>query len=132
MQEHKLLEQAKSFFMELQDYITNQLASMDGGQFEQDQWEREEGGGGRSRVLKDGAIFEQAGVNFSHVFGANMPASATAHRPELEGRSFNACGVSLVIHPRNPHIPTTHANVRFLLPKKKVLNPYGGLVVVLT
>lgn len=129
MQEHKLLEQAKSFFMELQDYITNQLADMDGGQFEQDQWEREEGGGGRSRVLKDGVIFEQAGVNFSHVFGANMPSSATAHRPELEGRSFNACGVSLVIHPRNPHIPTTHANVRFFIAEKEGAEPvwwFGG------
>ena len=86
-------------------------------------WQREEGGGGRSRVLKDGNIFEQAGVNYSHVFGANMPASATAHRPELEGRSFNACGVSLVIHPKNPHIPTTHANVRFFIAEKEGAEP---------
>lgn len=129
MHEHKLLEQAKSFFMSLQDNITQQLSNLDGGEFEQDQWIREEGGGGRSRVLKDGNVFEQAGVNFSHVFGANMPASATAHRPELEGRSFNACGVSLVIHPRNPHIPTTHANVRFFIAEKEGAEPvwwFGG------
>ncbi|GAA0306644.1 oxygen-dependent coproporphyrinogen oxidase [Psychrosphaera haliotis] len=129
MHEHKLLEQAKSFFMSLQDNITQQLSKLDGGEFEQDQWIREEGGGGRSRVLKDGNVFEQAGVNFSHVFGANMPASATAHRPELEGRSFNACGVSLVIHPRNPHIPTTHANVRFFIAEKEGAEPvwwFGG------
>lgn len=129
MHEHKLLEQAKSFFKSLQDNITQQLSNLDGGEFEQDQWIREEGGGGRSRVLKDGNVFEQAGVNFSHVFGANMPASATAHRPELEGRSFNACGVSLVIHPRNPHIPTTHANVRFFIAEKEGAEPvwwFGG------
>jgi len=115
--------------MSLQDNITQQLSNLDGGEFEQDQWIREEGGGGRSRVLKDGNVFEQAGVNFSHVFGANMPASATAHRPELEGRSFNACGVSLVIHPRNPHIPTTHANVRFFIAEKEGAEPvwwFGG------
>lgn len=124
-----MLEQAKAFFMALQDNICNALTKLDGSEFEQDQWEREEGGGGRSRVLKDGHVFEQAGVNFSHVFGKNMPASATAHRPELEGRSFNACGVSLVIHPKNPHIPTTHANVRFFIAEKEGADPvwwFGG------
>ncbi len=129
MQEHKLLEQAKSFFMSLQDNICKELSLLDGSEFEQDQWDRPEGGGGRSRVLKGGHVFEQAGVNFSHVFGANMPASATAHRPELAGRSFNACGVSLVIHPRNPHIPTTHANVRFFIAEKEGEDPvwwFGG------
>ena len=124
-----MLEQAKAFFMALQDNICNALTKLDGSEFEQDQWVREEGGGGRSRVLKDGHVFEQAGVNFSHVFGKNMPASATAHRPELEGRSFNACGVSLVIHPKNPHIPTTHANVRFFIAEKEGADPvwwFGG------
>ena len=127
--EHQMLEQVKTFFMSLQDSICQSLTDLDGKSFEQDQWQREEGGGGRSRVLKEGHLFEQAGVNFSHVFGANMPASATAHRPELEGRSFNACGVSLVIHPRNPHIPTTHANVRFFIAEKEGAEPvwwFGG------
>ena len=124
-----MLEQVKTFFMALQDSICNQLSEVDGKEFEQDQWQREGGGGGRSRVLKAGNIFEQAGVNFSHVYGANMPASATAHRPELEGRSFNACGVSLVIHPHNPFIPTTHANVRFFIAEKEGTEPvwwFGG------
>ncbi len=87
------------------------------------------GGGGRSRVLADGAVFEQAGVNFSHVFGAGLPASATAHRPELAGRTFQALGVSLVIHPRNPYVPTSHANVRFFVAEKPGAEPvwwFGG------
>lgn len=124
-----MLEQVKAFFMTLQDQICSDLEAIDGKSFEQDQWQREEGGGGRSRVMKDGNLFEQAGVNYSHVFGANMPASATAHRPELEGRSFNACGVSLVIHPKNPYIPTTHANVRFFIAEKEGSDPvwwFGG------
>lgn len=127
--QNDMLEQVKSFFMSLQDNICNTLSELDGKEFEQDAWQREEGGGGRSRVLKDGNVFEQAGVNFSHVFGANMPASATAHRPELQGRSFNACGVSLVIHPKNPHMPTTHANVRFFIAEKEGTDPvwwFGG------
>ena len=124
-----MLDQVKSFFMSLQDNICNKLTELDGKEFEQDAWQREEGGGGRSRVLKGGNIFEQAGVNYSHVFGANMPASATAHRSELQGRSFNACGVSLVIHPKNPHMPTTHANVRFFIAEKEGADPvwwFGG------
>ncbi|MDO6718859.1 oxygen-dependent coproporphyrinogen oxidase [Psychrosphaera sp. 1_MG-2023] len=124
-----MLDQVKSFFMSLQDQICEQLSTLDGTEFEQDQWIREEGGGGRSRVIKNGNVFEQAGVNFSHVFGANMPASATAHRPELQGRSFNACGVSLVIHPHNPYIPTTHMNVRFFIAEKEGAEPvwwFGG------
>ncbi len=127
--QNEMLEQVKSFFMSLQDSICNRLSELDGKKFEQDAWQREEGGGGRSRVLKDGNVFEQAGVNYSHVFGANMPASATAHRPELQGRSFNACGVSLVIHPKNPHMPTTHANVRFFIAEKEGADPvwwFGG------
>ncbi|MDU0112196.1 oxygen-dependent coproporphyrinogen oxidase [Psychrosphaera aquimarina] len=127
--ENTMLEQVKRFLQSLQDDICTTLTELDGKAFEQDQWQREEGGGGRSRVLKNGNLFEQAGVNFSHVYGANMPASATAHRPELEGRSFNACGVSLVIHPHNPHIPTTHANVRFFIAEKEGEDPvwwFGG------
>jgi coproporphyrinogen III oxidase len=87
------------------------------------------GGGGRSRVLSDGAVFEQAGVNFSHVTGASLPPSATAARPELAGRSFEALGVSLVIHPENPYVPTSHANVRFFVAEKEGQEPvwwFGG------
>lgn len=129
MMKNEMLDQVKSFFMSLQENICHKLAELDGKEFEQDAWRREEGGGGRSRVLKGGNVFEQAGVNYSHVYGANMPASATAHRPELQGRSFNACGVSLVIHPKNPHMPTTHANVRFFIAEKEGAEPvwwFGG------
>ncbi|HET8704771.1 MAG TPA: oxygen-dependent coproporphyrinogen oxidase [Pseudomonadales bacterium] len=94
----------------------------------EDSWERAEGGGGRSRVL-EGSIIEKGGVNFSHVYGTKLPPSATAHRPELAGRSFQAMGVSLVIHPRNPNIPTSHANVRFFIAEKEGADPvwwFGG------
>lgn len=87
------------------------------------------GGGGRTRVLRHGAVIEQGGVNFSHVYGDAMPASATAHRPELAGRRFEAMGVSLVIHPRNPYVPTSHANVRFFIAEKEGEEPiwwFGG------
>lgn len=117
------------FFQQLQQQICQQLSAIDGHTFLVDQWQREEGGGGRSQVLSDGNIFEQAGVNFSHVMGAQLPASATAARPELAGRSFQATGVSLVIHPRNPHIPTTHANVRYFVAEKPGMAPvwwFGG------
>lgn len=120
----------KNFLLSLQDTICQQLAAADGqAQFTEDQWVREEGGGGRSRVLTHGAVFEQAGVNFSHVYGATLPASATAHRPELAGRSFQAMGVSLVIHPLSPFIPTSHANVRFFIAEKEGEAPvwwFGG------
>ena len=100
----------------LHDRITNALQVADGGaEFRRDTWQRPEGGGGESRVLRDGAVFEQAGINFSHVMGGKLPASATAQRPELAGASFEATGVSLVIHPRNPYVPTSHANVRFFM-----------------
>ena len=105
----------KDFLMTLQDSICKQLESIDGQRFVEDAWERELGGGGRSRVIRNGDVFEQGGVNFSHVFGDKMPASATAHRPELAGRQFEAMGVSLVLHPHNPYIPTSHANVRFFI-----------------
>lgn len=120
----------KNYFLSLQDSICKSLEEEDTiGQFEEDNWEREEGGGGRTRVLTDGMVFEQAGVNFSHVSGANLPASATAHRPELAGRSFQAMGVSLVIHPKNPFVPTSHANVRFFIAEKEGEDPiwwFGG------
>jgi len=120
----------KAFLLDLQQRICEGLEQLDGeGVFEADSWKREEGGGGTSRVLTNGKVFEQAGVNFSHVTGAAMPASATAHRPELAGRSFEAMGVSLVIHPKNPFIPTTHANVRFFIAQKEGADPvwwFGG------
>jgi coproporphyrinogen III oxidase len=123
-------QQVKSFLLALQQNICQRLELLDGkATFKADSWKREEGGGGTSRVLTQGKIFEQAGVNFSHVMGASMPASATAHRPELAGRSFEAMGVSLVIHPNNPYIPTTHANVRFFIARKEDADPvwwFGG------
>ena len=82
--------------------------------FREHQWQREQGGGGRSRILENGQVFEKAGINFSHVYGLQLPAAATARRPELAGQRFRAMGVSLVIHPRNPYVPTSHANVRYL------------------
>ncbi len=123
-------EQVKAFLLALQDQICLALADVDGGaSFKEETWERAEGGGGRSRVLTQGNVFEQAGVNFSHVFGDKMPGSATAHRPELAGRGFEAMGVSLVIHPLNPHVPTSHANVRFFIAEKAGEAPvwwFGG------
>jgi len=106
-------EAVQRYLLDLQDRICAALEAVDGGaRFAEDDWERAEGGGGRSRVLAGGAVFEQAGVGFSRVFGPGMPAAATAHRPELSGRSFEAMGVSLVIHPRNPYVPTSHMNIR--------------------
>jgi coproporphyrinogen III oxidase len=103
-----------AYLRDLQDRICSALEAADGvGKFQHDRWQRPEGGGGDSRVLRNGAVFEQAGVNFSHVMGAKLPASATAQRPELADASWIATGVSLVIHPLNPYVPTTHANVRF-------------------
>lgn len=120
----------KAYLLDLQDRICQALQAEDGGaSFVEESWERPEGGGGRSRVLTEGAVIEKGGVNFSHVSGTAMPASATAHRPELAGRSFEAMGVSLVIHPRNPHIPTSHANVRFFIAEKAGAEPvwwFGG------
>lgn len=101
----------KSYLLGLQDSICQALEAEDAqASFQQDQWEREEGGGGRSRVMADGAVFEKAGVGFSHVMGSKLPPSATASRPELAGRSWQAMGVSLVIHPENPYVPTSHAD----------------------
>jgi coproporphyrinogen III oxidase len=122
--------EVKAFLMDLQDRICNELAAADGGaEFVEDSWDRPEGGGGRSRVITNGAVFEKGGVNFSHVHGNQMPASATAHRPELQGRNFEAMGVSLVMHPKNPKVPTSHANVRFFIAEKEGEEPvwwFGG------
>lgn len=128
----------KAYLLNLQDDICQQLAAEETAsvEFITDSWERdgEEGhmgltGGGRSRVLEQGEVIEKGGVNFSHVRGKTLPASATAHRPELAGRSFQALGVSLVIHPRNPYAPTSHANVRMFIAEKEGEAPvwwFGG------
>jgi coproporphyrinogen III oxidase len=113
------IEKVKQYLLKLQDNICQTLELVDGkGNFVEDNWQRELGGGGRTRVLTGGNVIEQGGVNFSHVFGGKLPESATAARPELAGRSFQAVGVSLVIHPNNPFVPTTHANVRFFIADK--------------
>ena len=118
------------YLLDLQNRICQALENLDAERcFIEANWKREEGGGGRSRVLEEGAVFEKAGINFSHVHGKQLPASATAHRPELAGRSFQALGVSLVIHPRNPYIPTSHANVRFFIAENEGAEPvwwFGG------
>jgi coproporphyrinogen III oxidase len=124
------IEQVKTYLLELQSSICQALAEEDGqGSFAVDEWQRPEGGGGRSQVMVDGAVFEKAGVNFSHVTGEGLPPSATAARPELAGRSYQALGVSLVIHPHNPYVPTSHANVRMFLAEKEGEAPvwwFGG------
>ena len=108
------INQVKEYLLALQDRLCAELEQLDGkALFARDNWDRAAGGGGESRVLSDGRIFEQAGVGFSHVYGNEMPASATKHRPELAGQPFQAVGVSLVLHPRNPYVPTSHANFRF-------------------
>jgi len=118
------------FLKSLQDQICSELELADGGgKFVEDNWKRAEGGGGRTRVLTNGNVIEQGGVNFSVVSGDKLPPSATAHRPELAGRKWQACGVSLVIHPKNPFIPTSHANVRFFIAEKEGEAPvwwFGG------
>ncbi len=120
----------KDYLMNLQDRICAALEDADGvGRFAEELWDRPAGGGGRSRILEKGGLLEKGGVGFSHVFGDGMPPSATAHRPELAGRSFQAMGVSLVMHPENPHVPTSHANVRFFVAEKEGADPvwwFGG------
>ncbi|WP_026376016.1 oxygen-dependent coproporphyrinogen oxidase [Aestuariibacter salexigens] len=124
------IENVKHFLMGLQDEICQTLELVDGkGMFIEDSWQRELGGGGRTRVLQNGGVIEQGGVNFSHVYGDGLPPSATANRPELAGRSFQAMGVSLVIHPHNPYVPTSHANVRLFVAEKPGEAPiwwFGG------
>jgi coproporphyrinogen III oxidase len=124
------IDAIEAYLLGLQDRICDALEQADGsGRFREDAWKREAGGGGRTRVLENGEVFEQAGINFSHVYGAGLPPSATARRPELAGRGFQALGVSLVIHPHNPYVPTSHANVRFFLAEKPQTDPvwwFGG------
>jgi coproporphyrinogen III oxidase len=119
----------KHYFLNLQSNIVSTLEKLDGHAFLTDSWERVDGGGGISRVLEGGEVFERGGVNFSHVMGINLPSSATAHRPELAGRSWEAMGVSLVLHPRNPYSPTVHMNVRFFSTQTEGEEPvwwFGG------
>ena len=104
-----------SYLNELQDRISAAVENLDSVKFRRDAWKRPEGGGGESRILSDGAVFERAGVSVSHVFGEKMPPSASNQRPEIAGAPFEAMGLSLVFHPRNPYVPTTHCNVRFLV-----------------
>ena len=113
----------KTYLLDLQENIVNGLSALDGKPFIRDEWSRPEaagklGGGGIGRVIEEGNVFERGGVNFSHVTGERLPPSATAARPEISGRAFEAMGVSLVIHPRNPYCPTVHMNVRFLIARK--------------
>ncbi|TCT20291.1 oxygen-dependent coproporphyrinogen oxidase [Thiobaca trueperi] len=120
----------KHYLLGLQDRICHVLRETDGGaDFIEDVWERPGGGGGRTRVMQQGAVFEQCGINFSHVFGERLPPSASAHRPELAGRRFEAMGVSLVSHPLNPYVPSSHLNVRFFIAEQDGAAPvwwFGG------
>ena len=119
----------KAYFTGLQERIVGRLEALDGTPFREDRWTRAGGGGGITRVLEEGRVFERGGVNFSHVTGDGLPASATASRPELAGRSFEAMGVSLVLHPRNPYCPTAHMNVRCFIASKPGTEPvwwFGG------
>lgn len=124
------IDSVRRFLLELQQSICDGLEAADGqARFITDQWNRDTGGTGISRVISDGAVIEKGGVNFSHVFGKAMPASATAARPELAGRAFQAMGVSLVIHPSNPFVPTSHANFRMFVAEKENEEPiwwFGG------
>ena len=120
----------REYLLALQEQVCRALVEEDGGaQFREDAWDREEGGGGRTRVMENGAVFEKAGVNFSHVFGQALPATASARRPELAGRGFETMGISLIVHPLNPYVPTTHANLRFFTAIKEGEDPiwwFGG------
>jgi len=119
----------KTYLTGLQDRIVNKLSELDGGSFIRDAWDRPQGGGGITRLIEGGELFERGGVGFSHVFGDNLPPSASAARPELAGRSFQAMGVSLVLHPRNPYVPTVHLNVRCFVADKQGADPvwwFGG------
>lgn len=123
-------DEVKTYLLALQDGICGEVEEVDArARFVEDIWERRQGGGGISRVLERGAVFEKAGVNFSHVHGDRLPASASVNRPEVAGRSFRALGVSAVIHPENPFVPTSHMNVRFFIAEKPGAEPvwwFGG------
>jgi coproporphyrinogen III oxidase len=125
------IHQVEAYLLELQDRICAALAQEHGGSrgFVEDRWQRPGGGGGRTRVLAGGGVFEQAGVNYSHVHGSHLPAAASARRPELAGCTFQALGVSLVAHPENPYVPTAHCNVRYFQAEKSGQAPvwwFGG------
>jgi len=124
------IDRVRVFLRDLQDRLCAAFETSDGGaRFAEDVWQRAEGGGGRSRVMKQGAVFEQAGVGFSEVGGARLPPSASAHRPAIAGRAWTALGVSLVVHPRNPYVPTTHMNVRYFEARAENAEPvwwFGG------
>jgi coproporphyrinogen III oxidase len=107
--------EVRGYLRALQERIVGALEALDGGRFASDTWKRAEGGGGLTRILEGGALFERAGVGFSDVTGTKLPPSASAHRPEIAGGSWEAVGVSLVLHPRNPNVPTVHMNVRFFV-----------------
>ncbi len=122
-------EAVKAFLMQLQEDIVHGLEQADGKTFLRDEWQRAEGGGGRSCLVEEGHLFERGGVNFSHVHGNRLPAAASAAHPEVAGASFEAMGVSLVLHPRNPYVPTTHFNVRCFVATKEGQEPiwwFGG------
>ena len=119
----------RAYLLGLQSRIVAGLEAVGGEPFRRDEWTRPEGGGGLSRLIENGRVLERGGVLFSHVMGELMPASATVHRPELAGRSWEAMGVSLVLHPRNPYAPTVHLNVRYFLAQKPDSDPvwwFGG------
>ncbi len=123
------IDAVNRFLSGLQEKIVAQLAEADGKTFLRDAWARAQGGGGITRLLENGNVFERAGINFSHVSGPNLPPSASAARPEFAGRSFQAMGVSLVLHPCNPYVPTVHMNVRFFVAEKSGAEPvwwFGG------
>lgn len=123
------IELIKNYLLNLQDTLCLNLSNIDGKKFREDAWTRELGGGGITRILEKGKVFAKAGVSFSHVSGEKLPPTASALRPELAGRTFNALGISLVLHPENPYVPTTHANVRFFIAEKTGVSPvwwFGG------
>ena len=124
------IDSIKHYLLDLQERICSEFVDIDDHLvLKTDEWQRPTGGGGKTCVLREGSIFEQCGINFSHVYGDNLPPSATANRPELAGKSFQALGNSLVIHPLNPYIPTTHMNIRFFVADKDGEEPiwwFGG------
>jgi coproporphyrinogen III oxidase len=124
------VDAVRRYLPDLQERIVAGLEAIDGGAFRRDDWTRAEGGGGTSRMIEGGAVLERGGVLLSHVTGDRLPASATAHRPELAGRAWEAMGVSLVLHPRNPYAPTVHMNVRFFVARRQGAEPdiwwFGG------
>ena len=124
------IDLVKNYLLSLQNNICLQLQALDGTHpFIEDAWTRPQGGGGITRIMSNSTLFAKAGVNFSYVTGEQLPPSASASRPELAGCKFSALGVSLVIHPENPYVPTTHANVRFFMAEKETADPiwwFGG------